>query len=81
VNFEIWQNGQKVQAISCYISISGVEQMYRWVNLRGAAGGGVTKPTNVNPPQNLPDAECDGKQLVFVHGYSVSEKLNSTRQP
>jgi hypothetical protein len=73
LNLEIWQNGQIVQAMSCYISVSGVENMYRWVNLRGAVGGNVSKPTNISPPQNLPDAECDGKQFVFVHGYSVSE--------
>lgn len=70
---EIWQNGQKVQAIACYVSISDVEKMYRWINLRHVLGQTETKLTDLSMPGNCPDSLCDGKQLVFVHGYSVSE--------
>ena len=64
---EIWQNGQKVAEISCYLSIRGVEQMYRQINLR--PGGSTADP---GQPQNYPDSLCNGKHLVFIHGYSVS---------
>jgi len=73
LKLEIWQNGQKVQTISCYISISGVEQMYRWVNLRHVLGQSETRATDVSQPANYPDSLSDGKQFVFVHGYNVSE--------
>jgi alpha-tubulin suppressor-like RCC1 family protein len=64
---EIWQNGQKVQEIACYISISGVEKMYRQINLRP---GGSTDDPGV--PLNYPDSLCSGKHVVFIHGFSVS---------
>jgi hypothetical protein len=70
---EIWQNGQKVQQISSHISISDVENMYRWINLRHALRQTETKLTDLGMPANYPDWLCDGKQFVFVHGYSVSE--------
>ncbi len=56
------------------LKISGVEDMYRWVNLRDAAGGSESRATNINEPANFPDNISNGKDFIFVHGYSVSEK-------
>ena len=70
---EIWQNGQKLASSPLFLSISGVEQMYRWVNLRHFLGQTETVPTATAEPANYPDSLCNGKQFVFVHGYSVSE--------
>jgi len=70
---EIWQNGQKLASSPLFLSISGVEQMYRWVNLRHVLGQTETMPTATAEPANYPDSLCNGKQFVFVHGYSVSE--------
>jgi hypothetical protein len=73
LKLEIWQNGQKLAASPLFLSISGVEQMYRWVNLRGAIGAPQTKATDTSEPANNPDSLSDGKNFVFVHGYNVGE--------
>jgi len=73
LNLEIWQNGQMVQTMSCYISVSGVEQMYRWVNLRHVVGQSEARTTDTSPPVNNPDALNQNGNFVFVHGYNVNE--------
>ncbi|MBR6021463.1 MAG: lamin tail domain-containing protein [Kiritimatiellae bacterium] len=55
------------------MNVSSVENMYRWINLRGICGGGVVDPTDTSEPANFPDEESNGKHFVFVHGYSVNE--------
>ena len=74
LNLEIWKNGQKLGGVPLYLSISGVEQMYRWINLRHVTGETETRTTDVNQPANNPDSLSDGKQFVFVHGYNVNEQ-------
>jgi len=71
---EVWKDGAKICEGELPLSISGVEGFYRWINLRGVAGGVVERPTDTNEPPNNPDAKCNGKHFIFVHGYSVSEK-------
>lgn len=76
---ELWhkdQNGvdQKMGGVPLYLSIGGVEQMYRWVNLRHVVGQSETRATDVSQPANNPDSLSDGKQFVFVHGYNVNEQ-------
>ncbi|MGD0207740.1 MAG: hypothetical protein ABSC89_09070 [Verrucomicrobiota bacterium] len=78
LTLELWhkdQNGvdQKMGGVPLYISIGVVEQMYRWINLRGAIGAAETKHTDITEPVNNPDSLSDGKNFIFVHGYSVSE--------
>jgi len=51
-----------------------VENMYRWINLRGVAGGSETRATDIGTPANNPDTLSNGKSFVFVHGYSVNEE-------
>ena len=63
---EFWRNGQKAGGVPLYISISGVEQMYRQINLRDGYAGPPTEPPN------YPDSLSDGKNFVFVHGYNVN---------
>ena len=55
------------------MSISNVEDMYRWLNLRGVCGASVDKASSLGEPWNFPDQESDGGQFVFVHGYNVNE--------
>ena len=61
---EIWQNGSKIWEISLPLSLSGVENMYRKVNLRN-----MQNPGALTEPSNNPDASSNGKNLVFLHGY------------
>lgn len=71
---EIWRGDQLVFAETLPLKLSGVEDMYRWVNLRGECGGDVGRESSSGVPKNAPDAESNGKQIVFVHGYSVHEE-------
>ena len=56
------------------LSISPVENMYRWKNLRYPAGEeGLYMPDRTGSPANFPDEETDGKNVIFLHGANVSE--------
>ena len=53
------------------LSITSVDEMYRYLNLRGAESDPQFVPMIPNSPWNCPDAETDSKHFVFVHGYDV----------
>ena len=73
---------------SVLLSISPVEEMYRWLDLRSAGAEllGASHKTckcaetfcnGMNEPSNNPDSSCngcprDGKHIVFVHGYNIN---------
>ncbi len=59
-------------ALQMPLSISPVEQMFRQRNLRPVAGGSGGAPDRMDSPMNLPDADCNSKTFVFVHGYNVN---------
>ena len=72
-----WRNTtQELFTFKLPMTVSHVEGMYRWGNIRAAAGGtvGAARGSRLSEPTGLPDAETNGKHLVFVHGYSVSEE-------
>jgi hypothetical protein len=71
---EVWKDGAKICEKEMPLSVDGVEKFYRWINLRGMAGGGVDRATDTSEPANYPDSYCNGKQFIFVHGYSVHEE-------
>jgi hypothetical protein len=71
---EIWKDGAKIYEKKMPLSLDGVEKMYRWINLRHVAGGIETRATDLSEPTNNPDILSNGKNFVFVHGYSVDEQ-------
>jgi len=54
------------------LSISRVKDMYRWLNIRNAAGDPGGEYSSTYTPWNRPDSECDNRHFVFVHGYNVN---------
>ena len=54
------------------VSITSVDGLYRYADLRGAEAGGGFAPSAPGEPPNLPDGETDGRHFVFVHGYNVN---------
>ena len=54
------------------VSITSVDDLYRYADLRGAEAGGPFLPVLPGEPPNLPDAETDDRHFVFVHGYNVN---------
>ena len=73
LQLEIRLNGTKFMEHSLPLRLSPVENMYRWVNLRGVCDGEVVLPTDISEPSNFPDISSNGKHFVFVHGYNVNE--------
>jgi len=71
---DLLADGDPVLRIMLPLSISPVEDFYRWVNLRAAAGGSESRWTDISQPANFPDSEGNGKTVVFVHGFRVTEK-------
>jgi hypothetical protein len=66
---EIWHNGQKMGGVPLYLSISGVEQMFRHLNF-SYVNGTVTVPARADAPN---EPLTNGKNLVFLHGYNVNQ--------
>jgi hypothetical protein len=73
---EILKDARVIERVDLPLSISGVEQMLRWINLRHVICGWdcENRNTDVNEPENYPDVESNGKQFVFVHGLSNREE-------
>lgn len=71
---EAWKNGSKICAKQIPLSISSVQAMTRWINLRHLTGGSEIDPTDTSPPQNFPDAESNGKHVIFIAGFNNTEK-------
>lgn len=67
-------DGELVSKGSLPLCISGVNDMYRWINLRDFTSNDFGEPTDIKKPGNRPDAECNGKHVVFVHGYNTNPK-------
>ena len=69
--------GQEVYAYTPTVSFCDVDDMYRWRNIRAAAGGtcaDTASPEGNDGPPGRPDSECDGTHVVFLHGYNVNER-------
>ena len=75
---EVWDDSEKVYEITLPMNISGVEDMYRHVNLvndlDAAENQTVTVADRTGEPANLPDSLSNGDNFVFVHGYNVSQE-------
>jgi pimeloyl-ACP methyl ester carboxylesterase len=73
---EVWQGTDVLASASLYLSITGVEQMFRHKNLihetfsnPDSAGAPADRLTDADVP-NEPDT--NDKNFVFVHGYNVN---------
>lgn len=71
--------GREVVVYRPEIDFCDVDGMYRWLNIRGAAGGAEADVAYsweyaMDGPQMRPDSGTDGTHVVFVHGYNVNER-------
>ena len=64
--------GRVVLACRLPLSISSVDAMYRYADLRPAAEDPSFTPAVPPEPWNRPDDGTDGRHFVFVHGYNVN---------
>ena len=69
----IYRGTNQIAQTSLYLSISGVEQMFRYKNL-------LLSQNSSAPPERLTDASVPNepdtinKNIVFVHGYNVDSR-------
>jgi pimeloyl-ACP methyl ester carboxylesterase len=54
------------------LALSSVTEMYRQLNLRSLCGGTGGMPTRLTQPPNMPDAETNDKDIVYLHGYNIN---------
>ena len=73
LKLDVYYGNQKVVTGELPLSISSVDKMYRWLNVRGMSGEGVEYPSYTGEPENWSDADTSGKHLVFVHGANVAQ--------
>jgi len=52
------------------LTLSGVEEMFRFTNMLASAGGSGGYPSRMTEPRNNPDSLSSGKSLIYVHGYN-----------
>ena len=67
---EIWRNGRMLTGVPLYLSVSGVEQMFRHVNF-SYVNGTVEVPARADARNEPP---TNDKSFVFLHGYNVNQQ-------
>ena len=68
LTLEVCKDGQTIFHREMPLSLSGVEAMYRWINLRPSG----EPPTSTLEPSNNPDTLSNSKNVFFLHGFNVS---------
>ncbi len=68
------RNGKVVCKCELSLSISGVEQMFRHINLNYVSGKQIEVLTRLREPSNWPDNLCLDKNFIFIHGYNVNQQ-------
>lgn len=67
---EIWFHGKLLAGTPLYLSISGVEQMFRHLNF-SYVNGSVKVPARATVTNEPP---TNDKNFVFLHGYNVNQQ-------
>ena len=65
---EIWKDATVICERELSLQISGVENMYRMINIRPSGG----PSTSTGEPANNPDSINNGKSVFFLHGFNVN---------
>jgi hypothetical protein len=66
----IWKDGQLLGGVPLYLSITGVEQMFRHLNF-SYVNGTVNVPSRADATNEPP---TNDKNFVFLHGYNVNQQ-------
>ncbi len=72
---ELLLHGEVILSTELPLSISFIENFYRRLNLRHITDpDSENDPSNLSNPVNFPDEESNLKNVVFIHGFNVSEQ-------
>ena len=64
-------DGNMMYAFRLPMNMSTVDNMFRFVNIRGAYENEMFTFSGTNAPPNNPDSELADKDVFFVHGFNV----------
>ena len=64
--------GEDMYTFRLPMRMSGVDDMYRYVDIRGAHENPTIEFTGTDAPPNNAEAEAYGRDVFFVHGFNVS---------
>ena len=70
IRFSVFVAGTELYSFWLPVCTSSVDDMYRFVNIRGAQDGELFQFA-ANTPWNSPDDELADKDVFFVHGFNV----------
>ena len=70
---ELRYDGECVLSNSLHVLVAPSDEFYRWHNYRAVAGGAVSDATDTEEPAAFPDSASNQKNIVFIHGFRVSE--------
>lgn len=73
LRLEAWRGTELLARLDLPVSFSGVEDMFRHVNLVGAVGMKAETPPRGSPPNWSGKLE-NTQAFVFVHGYNVNQQ-------
>ena len=65
-------NGKELYCSRIPIRTSSVDEMFRFVNIRGSHENPIEVFPQIPSPSNNPDSELAVKDVFFVHGFNVS---------
>ena len=72
---ELRLDGRTVLQTKLELSITPVEDFYDWINLRHVVDpGSEHRATDLSEPRNFPVEQTNGWNVVFVHGFNVTER-------
>jgi hypothetical protein len=70
---DVLQGTNVIAETQLYLSISGVEQMFRHKNLTAAVTGSIAGPPDRLTDDSVPnEPDTDGNNFIFVHGYNTN---------
>ena len=78
---EVWKDGSKICEKEMPLSIDGVEEMVRWINLRHVTGGTETRATDTSEPANYPDACATASSLSSCTAIVAMKKRRGAGMP
>ena len=71
LRFRVYNNSKLIFNRTLYMKLTEVDAMYRRENLRGM----TTPQERQKMPDNMPDTLLQDKDIFFLHGFNVDERL------
>lgn len=74
LGIDIYEGENKILGYTLPMSISPVDEMFRFVSIRDGLENPNMDFNGVDAPANCPDSEMKKQDVFFMHGFNVSEE-------